>query len=228
VILHSKVSHASREAGFSLVEMLAVIAITVILLTAGISLLAGTGVQSRKTSSDLLAGLIEQARTLAITSRSCVVLAVAEPGDLPGDDERCRVGLFKIPEWPEGVSSPTALTGVQVSRWQILETGIVLLAGSVGGVMNPIDQPEVTLTYGGAKNLSAKVHFIAFNTRGRLCCPVDPTAVVQPAIAMRIAEGGYRGSPRKAVANLRGSQRTIAENRLQVGRVVARPYRIDG
>jgi len=223
VILHSKVSHASGKTGFSLVEMLAVIAITVILLTAGISLLAGTGVQSRKTSSDLLAGLIEQARTLAITSRSCVVLAVAEPGDLPGDDERCRLGLFKIPEWPEGVSSPTALTGVQVSRWQILETGIVLLAGSVGGVMNPIDQPEVTLTYGGAKNLSAKVHFIAFNTRGRLYCPAGQTP-----IAMRIAEGGYRGSPRKAVANLRGSQRTIAENRLQVGRVVARPYRIDG
>ena len=223
MILHSKVSHASGKTGFSLVEMLAVIAITVILLTSGISLLAGTGVQSRKTSSDLLTGLIEQARTLAITSRSCVVLAVAEPGDLPGDDERCRLSLFKIPEWPEGVSSPTELKGVQVNRWQALETGIVLYGGNVDGVMNPLDQPEVTLTYGGTKNLSVKVHFIAFNTRGGLYCPAG-----QAPIAMRIAEGGYRGSPRKAVANMRGSQRTVAENRLKIGRVMARPYRIDG
>ena len=223
LILQQKTTSSSRKTGFSLVEMLAVIAIVVILMTAGISLLNGTGAQSRKTSSDLLIGLIEQARTLAITSRSYVVLAVAEPGDLPGDDERCRLSLFKIAEWPEGVSSPSALTGVQVNRWQTLETGVVLYGGSVDDVMNLLDQPELTLNYGGTKNLSAKVHFMAFNSRGGLYCPAGQTP-----ICMRVAEGSYRGSPRKAVANLRGPQKTIAENRLKIGRVTARPYRIDG
>ena len=72
------------KAAFSLIEMVAVIAILVILMTAGVSLMNGTGSQSRKAGTDMLGGMIEQARTTAITSRSHVVLAVAEPGDLPG------------------------------------------------------------------------------------------------------------------------------------------------
>ncbi len=218
------------KGGFSLIEMMAVIAILVALMTAGVSLLNGTGAQSRKAGSDLLTGLIEQARTTAITSRSYVVLAIAEPGDLAGGDERCKIGLFKVAEWPEAASAPLTLNGVLVSRWQTLNTGIVLYGGDVKetdfagkGVINPMDQPELLIAYGGTKNLSVKVHAIAFNSRGGLHYPVGQTP-----IGLRLAEGGYRGSPLKATANMRGSQKTISENRLKIGRVTARPYRIDG
>lgn len=202
--------------------MMVVIAILVTLLTAGVSLLNGTGNQSRKAGTDMLSGLIEQARTTAITSRSYVVLAIAEPGDLPSSDERCRIGLFKVDgEWPDATATPNPLKCTLLSRWQTLNTGIALIGDKVNGLTNPLDESEVTISYGGTKNLSVKVHVIAFNSRGGLHYPAGSTP-----IAIRIAEGGYRGG--KATPNKRGSQQSISENRLKIGRVTARPYRIDG
>ena len=197
--------------------MVTVIAILVTLMTAGVSLLNGTGQQSRKTGTDMLTGLIEQARTRAITSRSNVVLAIAEPGDLPGGDERCRIGMFKIDDWPAG---STTLKGELISRWQTLNTGIVLIAGD-NLLKTPLDHPELTITYGGSKNLSVNVHAIAFNSRGGLHYPFGSAPLM-----FRIAEGAYRNG--RATPNKRGELKTISENRLKIGRVTARPYRIDG
>lgn len=205
---------------FSLIEMAAVTAILATLMTAGISLLPGTGARSREAGTDLLTGMIEQARTTAITSRSHVVLAIAEPGDLPAGDGRCRIGLFKVDEWPEPAPTPLVLKGVLLNRWQSLDAGVVLIGGDVDGVANPLDLPQVTITYGGTKNPGVQVHAIAFNSRGGLHYPPGSTPV-----AIRLAEGGYRGG--KAAANRRGERKTITENRLRIGRVTARPYRID-
>ncbi len=206
----------SAQAAFSLIEMVAVIAILVALMTAGVSLLNGTGSQSRKAGTDMLSGLIEQARTTAITSRSYVVLAIAEPGDLPSGDERCRLGLFKVDEeWSDASKTPSPLKCTLLSRWQTLHTGIVLIPDA-------LTSTEITLAYGGSKNLSVKVHAIAFNSRGGLHYPAGSTP-----ITVRIAEGGYRGSPPIATPNKRGPDKKISENRLKIGRVTARPYRID-
>lgn len=203
--------------------MVAVIAILVTLMTAGVSLMSGTGAQSRKSGADMLSGMIEQARTKAITSRSHVVLAIAEPGDLPSGDERARVGIFTVEKWPDPATSPLTLNAVLANRWQTLNTGIVLLPGSVDGVPNPLDQKDkVTISYGGAKNLSIRVHVIAFNSRGGLAYPPGSTPV-----AMRIAEGSYRGPPKKATANERGTDKVISETRLNIGRVTARPYQVN-
>ena len=221
VVTYPKSNTTCGRAAFTLIEMVAVIAILVILMTAGISLLNGSGAQSRKAGSDLLTAMIEQARTTAITSRSYVVLAIAEPGDLPAGDERCRIGLFKVEEWPDPATTPLLLKGALLNHWQTLNPGIVPIGGDVDGVANPLDQPQVTISYGGVKNLSVKVHAIAFNSRGGLHYPAgsDP-------VAIRLAEGAYRGG--KVIPNMRGEGKTIAENRLKIGRVTARPYRIDG
>ena len=198
--------------------MVAVIAILVILMTAGVSLLSGTGAQSRRAGTDLLTGLVEQARTRAITSRSHIVLAIAEPGDLVNGDERCRIGMFRVDEWPTGATPVTSLNGVLLNRWQTLDTGIALVGGQIDGVENPLDSPQITLAYGVGK--SVKVHAIAFSPRGGLHHPTGSTPVV-----MRLAEGNYRGGV--ATPYLRGAAKTIAESRLKIGRVTARPYRID-
>jgi prepilin-type N-terminal cleavage/methylation domain-containing protein len=212
-------------AAFSLIEMVAVIAILATLMTAGVSLLSGTGLQSRKTGTDMLSGLIEQARTKAITSRSNVLLVIAEPGTLPAQDERCRIGMFKVPDnWldnPDNVQNAELLT-----RWQTLNTGIVLIPGDVElnntKVPNPIGtNKKMSITYGGTKNLKVSVYAIAFNSRGGLAYPTGSTPIV-----LRIAEGGYRGG--EAKPNKRGDSGTITENRLRIGRVTARPYQIDG
>lgn len=220
VIIPRKSKLKATHAAFSLIEMVTVIAILVTLMTAGVSLLSDTGAQSRRAGTDLLTGLIEQARTKAITSRTTVVLAIAEPGAIAGQDERCRIGLFTIAdeEWPDPTTSPLTLKGVLLNRWQTLNTGIVMIPGEVSGVPNPLNLPKSTITYGGNKNLSAVVHVIAFHSRGGLRYPTGSTPIV-----LRIAEGGYRnGTP---TPNLRKDTKT--ENRLKIGRVTARPYPID-
>ena len=214
---------------FTLVEMVTIIAIIVILLVAGVSLVGDTGHQARRAGADLLTGMIEQARTTAITSRSHVVLAVAEPGDLPTGDNRCRLGIFKVPNWPEttGGAPPGEISAVLMSRWRILENGVVLIGGNVGdggstSLPNPLDGPELSLRFGPAgKERTIRVHAIAFNPRGGLHFPTG-----SHPIAVRIAEGAYRNGV--ASPNRRGDSQTISENRLKIGRVIARPYRIDG
>lgn len=200
--------------------MVAVIAVLAILMVAGIGLSNRTGPQSRKSGTDVLTGMIEQARTAAITSRCHVVLAIAEPGDLPLVDERCRLGLFKVESWPDTDTAKT-MTGVLMSRWQPLETGIALTGGEVDGMINPLDTKEITIIYGEEKPLNVTVHAIAFNPLGGLQYPTGSHPV-----AMRVAEGSYRNG--KASPNRQGSSGTITENLLKIGRVTARPYRIDG
>jgi type II secretory pathway pseudopilin PulG len=206
---------------FSLIETIAVIAILVILMAAGASLMKGTGTQARNAGADMLGGMIEQARASAITSRCYVVLAIAEPGDLPTSDERCRLGLFKVAvdKWPMAPSD-TAEAEL-MSRWRTLETGVALIGGNVDGVPNPLDGDELTISYGANKPIAVRVHAIAFNPRGGLHYPSGSTPV-----AMRVAEGSYQ--KRKATAYQRGDTGVISENRLKIGRVIARPYRIDG
>lgn len=199
--------------------MAAVIAVLAVLMMAGVSLLNGTGPQSRKTGTDLLMGMIEQARTTAITSRCYVVLAVAEPGDIPADDGRCRLGLFKVETWPTSPSEP--VKGKLLSRWQPLNSGIALIGGDVKGAANPLDQQEITLVYGTNKPLVVKVHAMAFNPRGGLHHPAGSSPM-----AIRIAEGRYQNG--RAIATRRADSGRITENHLKIGRITARPYRTDG
>ncbi len=207
--------------------MAAVIAILVALITAGVTLLNGTSNQSRRAGTDLLSGLIEQARTTAIMTRSFIVLAIAEPGDLPNTDERCHLGLFKLDAetWPEDTNSPLSIHATMLRRWQTLNTGIVLLGTQSGDknskqIPNPIDEEEIVILCGGTKNLSVKVHVIVFNPHGGLHLPIGSTPVV-----LRVAEGGYRNG--EATPNMRDEQKNPTENRLRVGRVAARSYQID-
>jgi prepilin-type N-terminal cleavage/methylation domain-containing protein len=206
----------SRARGFTLIEVLVTISIIVILLAAGVVLLGGTGPQARRSAADLLTGMIEQARTTAITTRFHVVLAVAEPADFPSGDGRCRVGLFKVSGWTDDFSEPVAASSI--SRWRVLENNVVLIGGEVeDGLTNPLDGPKATLDYGKGR---VNAHVIVFNPRGGLQYP----RVSRP-IAMRIAEGAYRNGV--ATPNRRAGSGTISENLIRIGRVTARPYRID-
>jgi len=199
--------------------MVTVVAVLGVLTAAGLGLLNGTGVQSRKAGVDLLAGMVEQARAAAITSRSHVVLAVVEHDDFPGGEPRCRLGLFRVECWPDPATAP--LTGVLIGRWRALGTGVVLIGGEVDGMVNPMDGDILTLCHGTPGASPVKVRAIAFNAHGGLHYPAGSAPV-----AMRVAEGGYRRG--KATPNRRGEAGVITETRLKIGRVNPRPYRIDG
>lgn len=216
-----KKTFVHQERAFSLIEMVTVIAILVILMTSGVSLLNGTGSQSRKAGTDMISGMVEQARTIAINSRSDVLVVIAGPGDLAGSDERCRIGLFRLKKPVAGAAAGTPDHYDLLTRWQTLNTGVVLVGGQVDGVRNPLDEPQMNILYTAAnKDVTVNAHVISINSRGALVLPKgsDP-------VAFRIAEGGYRGG--KVTPNIRGDSQKATENRLKIGRVNARPYRID-
>ncbi|MEO5713162.1 MAG: prepilin-type N-terminal cleavage/methylation domain-containing protein [Luteolibacter sp.] len=211
----------NRTKAFTLIEMVTVIAILVILMTSGLSLLSGSGSQSRKAGTDMISGLIEQARTIAITTRTDVVVAIAEPGDVVGGDERCRLGLFRLRKPVAGAPTPTTDKYDMIARWQFLNTGVVLLGDKVDNVRNPLDEQQVNIVYGPTtKETTLNAHIIKINSRGALILPKGSDPVV-----FRIAEGSYRGGTAKA--NIRSGAAKVSENLLKIGRVTARPYRID-
>lgn len=198
--------------------MVAVIAILMILTTAGVSLINGTGIQARKAATETVITLIEQARTRAITSKSYVALAIIDPVDLPNAEDRCRIGIFNIKEW---TTTSTVLEGDLSNRWQALNRGVILVSGTVTGLGNPMDPPKIAIHYGGAKNLTVMAHVIAFNARGGLHYPFGSTSII-----LRLAEGRYHNGT--ATPHRHGRAKAISENLVKIGRVIARPYRIDG
>lgn len=212
--------HTDRsKPAFSLIEMVAVMGVLAMLCVTGFSLMHGTGCQSRKAALDLLAGAIEQARAAAITSRSYVVLAVAEPGDLPTGDERCRLGMFAVATWPDAATD--TVRGELLARWQTFDSGIALLGGEVAGVENPMDRPKLTIASDTAQPRILTVHALVFNPRGGLHYPPGSMPV-----AMCIAEGCYRGG--QATPYRRGAAAGITASCLKISRVTSHSYRIDG
>lgn len=206
---------------FTLVEMLAVIAVMGVLLAVGVGMMRGNPAQARKAGMDMLQSAIEQARTHAITKRTYTVLAFVDPGDVPGGDTRSqRIGLFEVESWPEDVMTITSLDVRQIGRWRTFETGLILIDGDgTSGLANPLDSPALELSVSGraaAGDIQARV--LVFHPRGGIRLPVGSEPVT-----LRLAEGYFRDGA--AVPVRRDGQ--IAESTLRVGRVIARPYRND-
>lgn len=200
--------------------MAVVIAILLTLATAGAQLLGHTEIQTRKAGTELVTSLIEQARNTAITSRRYVVLAIAEPGDIADTDERCRLGIFKVDAWPESLDEKM-IKADQKGRWRALEQGLTISGGKIDGLDNPRDAAELALEYGNAsKPRTAQVHAIAFNPRGGVIFPVSSNPIV-----LRVAAGTYRDG--KAIPRPNGKNGEITEQKIKVGRINARPYRIE-
>ena len=204
---------------FSMIEMTAVMAIMVILIAAGLNHFSAPASHPGKTDSDMLAGLIDQARTSAITSRSCVVLAVADPDDIPARDPRCNLGIFKIDAVPTDLTETAK--GVMITRWRPMEPGIALIGGKLEGTDNPLDAERLTITCETPRHMTFKVHAIAFDSCGKLVYPPGSAPVT-----LRVARCIYQAGKTVPVRPNPSGSRT--EIRMKIGRISARPYRIDG
>jgi prepilin-type N-terminal cleavage/methylation domain-containing protein len=214
-----KPSTAPDIRAFSLVEMAAALAILAILMTAGVSLMGSSGPRARAASVEKLAAMIERARAAAITRRCHIVLAIAGPGDLPGVDEHCRIGLFQVDAWPE--SSSDELHARPLGRWQSLDSGTVLIGGTVDGLENPLDAENLEIIAAGAKTIDVRTHALAFNPHGGLHHPPGSAPVI-----LRVAEGHYRNG--RALPHRRADSGGYHESILKIGRVTARAHRLDG
>ncbi len=197
--------------GFSLVELLVVMILLGVLVTLGLGVFGKTAASARRTATDQFAATVEQARTAAITRRKPVILAIAAP--VPGGaDSNYRVGLFEVDELPE---RGAAIAARQLQRWSILPTGVVFFDGAVEGLDNPLDAEDVELSWKDGEN-QARVHLLAFNPRGGLALPAGSEPV-----AVTLGTGVLRDG--RAIPTSDGGR-----NSLRIGRVVARPWRLDG
>lgn len=211
----------TKHQAFSLVELAVVMAILITLTAAGIHLFKNTATHARKCGTELLTSLVENARSSAMTSRRHVIIAIAEPGDLTSCDGRCRIGLFKVDAWPEPFDGEVS-DATQLGRWHPLERGLTAASGSLENLDNPLDQSELIINYGNTTNpRSAKVHAVVINPHGSIKLPAGSNPLL-----MRIAEGAYRNG--KAIQHQSANNGATAENKIKIGRVVARAYRIDG
>jgi prepilin-type N-terminal cleavage/methylation domain-containing protein len=211
----SRYRDVDSRSAFTLTELLIVMAVMTTLMLAGIRLLSNTAAQARHVSVDTWVAMIELARTRAITNREYIALAIVNPSDNSSDEMRCHLGLFCIKVWPEDV---TELQGELLKRWQPLHLGIVPIAGKIEALINPIDQPQIAIHYGGPKNQKVHAYVIGFNPAGGLHYPIG-----NQAIGIHLAEGRYQNGvaiPLKHGAN----KNQITEERIQIGRATARPY----
>lgn len=181
------------------------------LLTIGMGIFGKTAASARRTAYDQFTATVEQARTAAITRRKPVILAIAPP--VPGGaDEYYRIGLFETDEVPK---SGDAIDARQLQRWNILPGGVVFFGGKVENFDNPIDEELVDLSWKDGEN-EARVHILVFNPRGGLALPAGSEPV-----AINLGSGVIRdGQPFPTSDGGRNS--------LRIGRVVARPWRLDG
>jgi prepilin-type N-terminal cleavage/methylation domain-containing protein len=199
---------------FTLVEMLAVIVVIGLLMTAGLGLFRGKG-RARRAAVDAVAGMVDQARNTAIRTRRNVALVIAWPAQVPdlGGEKLCRLGLFELEAPPDANG---AVRGRLLERWRPLPKGIVAMGGQADGVRNVLDDGFLMLSYeSGGKEVETAVTGLVFTPRGGLGWPKgsDP-------VAIRLVEGAYiEGKP------TRTRQDGGTDEIIRVGRVVARPWR---
>jgi len=199
-----------KPRGFSLIELIAVMTISIVLLAVGVGIFRNQGAEAVQTAAEKMNALIEQARTAAITRRAPVALVIMRPGEAGYTDGVCRIGIFELEEWEDGVD----LTGRQLQRWTTLPSGVVFFGGPLDGLDNVVDQSVIRLTWKDGDE-SGVFEGLVFSPRGGLLAPAGSESVV-----VSMGGGTYKGST--AVETRGGGRRGI-----RVGRVVARAWNLD-
>lgn len=195
-----------RGPGFSLVELLGVVAILAVLLALSVPLFGRGEGRALATGAGQLAAAVERGRAAALRSGRPVLLAWSDPRDGLFGDEVSRVGLFELDE----VSVAGVAKGRLLERWQPLPAGLGFVGGSVGGLSNARDADPLKLRWRGGER-SAEFRGLVFGARGGLRRPRGSGPVV-----LRLSQ--LRDGRRVADA---------ATRNLRIGRAVARPWHLD-
>ncbi len=111
-------SFTSKQSGFSLFELLAVVSIMGILGAITVGSMRSTGARQLETAGTQVAQLVEMAKQTAL-SRNAMVAFVAVPGDTT------RFALFELRS-SNSTTAPTASDWNQISKWEILPQGVFL------------------------------------------------------------------------------------------------------
>lgn len=193
-----------RRQGFSLVELLTVIAILAVLGGAGLSLVGISGARSLQSGADRLMTYALAAREVAVNGNTVSALVVRS---VSGADKSALRGLavFKLEAPADGSSIPE---WHQVSRWETLPEGVIfdpeaqntLLKEALFGFSPPL--PSVVAQSGGGdyRAVFYRPDGSVFNTQ----TPI-----------LRVIEGGVTGGQmfRKGDANQRDIAIVVSSGR---------------
>lgn len=195
-----------RTIGFSLVEMLTVIAVVALLLAFAAPNLAPLA-PLRKTALYEVKGFLEYARSEAIARNREVYVAFADHS-FPGSESPFRAyTAFAVTEDEDtgGLIETQQIT--PITEWRTLPEGIVFVSGSefetiAGASLRTIMDSSVTREFpirGAGGDTSVRLPFLLFSASGRVLVPSYFDA---DALHVGIAEGFFEPSGRNTTPTL--------------------------
>lgn len=191
---------ANRRRGFSLVELLAVLAVVTILMALMIPSFSGiTGTAARRGSINILMNAFEQARTEAL-EKSARILVVMRREDGAAQDS-----FIVVRDDRSADRAPGSPEFVPLSRWQKLARGVLFFqaAGSLIGSGSVAAVPGLADSLPGSVP-AGELFAIGFNKHGQVAFPSQGSDLF-----LLIAEAQRPGNSQPDVA--RGGSLAITE-----------------
>ncbi len=179
-----------RSVGFSLLELLAVIATITILLVAAVPVFSITSNSARQASREIIKGHLQQARAHAISSGTPTALAIP----VLGAPEELGARALSLVEVNKTGSAYTPLLDAQGTQrllqgWERLPGNFHFLSNAQipGSKATIVDAPERLQT--DYRNRPVSCHLIVFAPNGQIVHPPSGT-VLLIAIAQAVKRGG--------------------------------------
>lgn len=166
--------------GFSLIEVLTVIAIMTILLVAAVPVLSNSSSNARQSSREIIKAHLQQARAHAISSGNATAIAI--PLLNTGSELGARaVTLFEVESDGSGytvmVDEDTGQE-LQLQRWQTLPGSFHFVTAQdvSSGDTTILDYTQTLQTAYKGENITC--HMIVFSSSGQIVYPVDEVNIV--------------------------------------------------
>lgn len=170
---------ASRNVpAFSLVELLAVIAVLALLLTVAIPIFTDPSNNARQTSREIIKAHIQRARAHAIASGSPTAIAIpvlSTGGDLGGR----ALSLFEVVKNGAAYEPAMGDGGEErlLQRWETLPGSFHFMPSTLVSSPKPtiVDAPETLVTNHKGKEVTC--HLIVFAPNGQIVLPTTETNI---------------------------------------------------
>jgi len=183
---NSRARRNRAHPAFTLVELLAVIAITVVLMAVTAGMFSNSSNQARQASRDIIKAQLQQARAHAIASgtATAVVIPVLETGRELGGR---AIASFEVAKSGDRYLPATDANGNErlLQRWETLPGNFHFIPASLIAAGSPTILDAADTLETNAQGGPVTCHFIVFAPNGQIVVPAS-------AVNIAIAKAGRR------------------------------------